>query len=106
MAGLTQIDGTHPIVGHHVLRRAGHQDRSANEYRHVTGESPHHLHVMLDHQDGDLLGQLLDHIEQLSGLASGNSSGWLVEHQNFWLQAQCQCDFHQPLPTVGFSEIL
>src|SRR5262249_12384189 len=101
MAGLTQIDRTYPIIGHHVLRRASHQDCSANEYSHVARELSHYLHVMLDHQNGDLLRQLVDHVEQLSGLATGNSSGWLVEHQNLWLQTQCQCDFHQPLPAVG-----
>src|SRR5260370_28548078 len=53
-AGISQIHSAHVSRRHHVGGWPGHEYATVDEHVDLGRKSPHHMHVVFDHQDGDL----------------------------------------------------
>jgi hypothetical protein len=61
-----EIDLAHTGVGRDLLRRALHQDAARDHDDDAGGEAEHEVHVVLDEQHRDVLGEAGDGGEQLA----------------------------------------
>ncbi len=80
-----------------LLRRAGFQNftevQDGNFRRHVE----HHVHVMLDQQDGEMRIELHQELRHLGGLARRQAGGRFVEQQDFRIAGESEHDLELAL---------
>ena len=81
-ATLAEIDRAHSGIAADLGRRAAHQHASAHQHHDLPGETEHHVHVVLDDQDRDVGGQLVEHVVDDARLSRRNAGRRLVEQQH------------------------
>ena len=65
------------------------------------GEAKDHVHVVLDDEHADVLGQGPDRVENDVALGAGYAGGGLVEQQYLRLQSERDRELDQALATIG-----
>ena len=65
------------------------------------GEAEDHVHVVLDEQQRQIVGQAGHRLEDVAAFFLRHAGGRLVEQQHFRLGRERQRDFQQPLAAVG-----
>ena len=65
------------------------------------GETEHDVHVVLDDEHADMLGQRLDGVEDDVAFGAGHAGGGLVEQQHLGLQSERDRELDQALPAIG-----
>src|SRR5713101_9664540 len=100
-AGISQINSAYVRRRHHVSGLAGHEYSTVDEYVDLGRKSPHHVHVVLDHQDSDLRWQAVDGVEQHPDLVGRDPGRRLVEQQHLGFERERDGDFEQPLHPIG-----
>ncbi len=72
---------------------------------HHDGDLPrqpeYQIHIVLDQQQCDVLGQFLDDLDDPAAFARRHAGGRLVEQQHLRVQAEGDGDFRQALAPVG-----
>src|SRR5216683_3047907 len=91
-----------PLIPADRLRWAEGDELAVVEHRDVPRDSHDHLHVVLDEEDGDPLGEdLVDESHELDLLLWREASGRLVEQQEMRLRREGPRDLEAPLLAVG-----
>ena len=65
-----------------------------------SGEPHHHLHVVLDDQDGEVLGDAADQLHGVVGLRRAHARGRLVEAEELRLGGERDADLEVALLAV------
>src|SRR6266516_1944951 len=97
MALLPEIDLMHASVLGELLRRHLDQHCALHQHGDALREAEHEVHVVLDDQDGDVPGQIVEHLEDAVRFDRGDARGRLVEEQHPGIQAERDRDFDQAL---------
>ena len=84
-----------------LLDRAIQQDAALVHDGHVVGEAEYAVDVVLDEQDGNVRGELLDEGADALALGGGEAGKRLVEQQQARLGGERQAHVDQPLAAVG-----
>ena len=79
---LAEIDRPHLLVVHDLGRRALDQHRALHQHRDLLGEAEHHVHVVLDDQNGDVGIEACHHVENEMAFRGRHASRRLVEQQH------------------------
>src|SRR3954468_23145622 len=61
---LSQVDLAHARIAADLFGRALDEDAAADHHDDAAGEAEHHVHVVLDEEDGELARQRLDGAEE------------------------------------------
>src|SRR6267378_170111 len=104
MVLLAEIDLVHAPVPGDLLRRPLDQDLALHEHGDALREAEHEVHVVLDDEDGDVLGQIVQHLQDAVRFQRRHARGGLVEEQHAGLQPERDRDFDQALLAVGEVE--
>jgi len=99
--GRAHVSFLHQRIGRHLGIRPFGQHRAALQHGDGVGNGRHHVHVVLDHQDGAIgrhfLGQAGDTVDVFMPHALGR----LVEQHQFRIERQGGSDFKRALAPVG-----
>src|SRR5687767_3546751 len=101
MLRLAQVDVVHALVAGDLLRRPFHQHLALHQHRDAPREAEHQVHVVLDDEDGDVLRQLVEVVEDLGGIFRRHAGRGLVEQQDLGLQPERDGYLDQALLAVG-----
>src|SRR5579872_1509267 len=101
LAGLTEIDFAHPLIGFDLARRSLGEYGAADHHSDPVGETEHHIHVVLDDQHGDVLRQLIDGIEDDVAFGARYAGGRFVEQQHIRFQADGDGELDEALAAIG-----
>jgi hypothetical protein len=77
----------------HFLGRAFCNNPSAVHHSDAVCESKRHVHIVLDHDDGNLSWQRAYHLENKLTLACSQTGAWLVEKQDLASHIQRESKF-------------
>src|SRR5262249_33262902 len=77
MPGLAQIDLAHARIGGYLVRGALDQHAAADHHDDAAGEAKHDVHVVLDEEHRDVLGEVGNRGEERGTLAPGHPGGRL-----------------------------
>ena len=64
-------------------------------------EAEHNVHVVLDDEHADVLGQRLDGVENDVALGAGHAGGGLVEQEHLGFEAERDGELDQALAAIG-----
>src|SRR5258708_7341582 len=78
MAGLPEIDVAHSRIGADLLRRAFHEDRTADHHGDALREAEHQIHVVVNDQYADVFRQRRDRVEDDVTFGRGHAGCGLV----------------------------
>ena len=95
------IDLLHLAVGAHGLGRAGHQHFALVHHGDGVGKAEHAVDVVLDDQDRNVGGDVLDEVRYPLALGGGKARQRLVQQQHLRLGAERDAEVDQPLPAIG-----
>ena len=95
------IDLLHPAVGAHGVGRAGHQHFALVHHGDGVREAEHAVDVVLDDQDRNVGGDVLDEVRDPLALGGGKARQRLVQQQHLRLGAERDAEIDQPLPAIG-----
>ena len=95
------IDLLHAAVGAHGLGRAGHQHLALVHHGDGVREAEHAVDVVLDDQDRNVGGDVLDEVRHALALGGGKARQRLVQQQHLRLGAERDAEIDQPLPAIG-----
>src|SRR3974377_2082182 len=74
-----QVDFLYPAAFLDVLGCSRFQNLAEMQHRDFVGDVEHHVHVVLDQQDGELRAEFHQKFGHLGGFAGGQAGGWLVK---------------------------
>src|SRR5258708_2667974 len=97
MALLPEVDFVHALVPGDLLRRPLDQHFALHQNGDALREAEHQIHVVLDDQDRDVLGELVEHLQDAMRFQRRHARGGLVEEQHLGVQSERDRDFHQAL---------
>src|SRR5262245_51233257 len=97
MTRTPEVDLAYARIGGDFLGAAFDQDATADHDDDAACESEHDVHVVLDEEHGDVLGQTGDRCEQLRTFAARHAGGRLIEQQHLRFCRQRQRDLEQAL---------
>src|SRR5215470_814492 len=98
---LAEVDAPDARIVGDLRGRALAQHLALNEDGDALGEAEDEVHVVLDDQDGDARGQLLETLEDAMGLERRHPGRRLVEEQHGGPEPERDGDLHEPLLAVG-----
>src|SRR6218665_2376270 len=101
MAALAQINVSNVWIRANVADTAFHQDAAFDKDCDALGEAKYQVHVMLDHEHCDILGQSFEQLKSAFALGGRDAGHGLVKEQNFRLERQRQRDLDLASLTVG-----
>ncbi len=88
-------------IARYLIRRAFAKDRSGDQDRDPFGKPKYELHVVLDEQDGNVIGERFDGLHDLIALRGRHARRRLVKQQHGGLSRKRKRDLQQALPPVG-----
>src|SRR5712691_5632373 len=104
MVLLAEINLMHaPVLGD-FFRRPLDQHFALHQDGDALREAEHEIHVVLDDEDRDVLGQIVQHLQDAMRFQRWHARGGLVEEQHAGFQAERDRDFDQALLAVGQVE--
>ena len=95
------VDLLHLAVGAHGVGRAGHQHLALVHHGDGVGEAEHAVDIVLDDQDRNIGGDVLDEVRTRSRSAAAKARQRLVQQQHLRLGAERDAEIDQPLPAIG-----
>ncbi len=98
---LPEIDRPHLRVGADLLRRSLREDRAPHQHGDALREAKHQVHVVVDDQHADVLGQRRHGVEDDVAFGRGYAGGGLVEQQHFRLEPERDRQLDQALTAIG-----
>src|SRR5882724_4011852 len=104
MVLLAEVNLVHASVLPDLVGGAFDQYLTLHEHGDAPGEPEDQIHVVLDDQDRDFLGQLVEHLENAMRLERRHARCRLVEEQHLGFQAERDRDLDQTLLPVGQVE--
>src|SRR5258706_16029265 len=100
MAALPQVDVSNTGIRANVGDASFDQDAALDKDGDALGEAEYEVHVVLDDEHGDILGQAFQQLEQALALGRRHAGDRLVEKQNLRLERQRQRDLDLAALTV------
>src|SRR6266513_167240 len=82
MVLLAEIDLVYAPVPGDLVRRPLDQDLALHEHGDALREAEHEVHVVLDDEDGDVLGQIVQHLEDAVRFQRRHARGGLLDAQH------------------------
>src|SRR5882672_9351143 len=104
MALLAEIDLVYAFVLADLIGRALDEHFALHQHGDALRKSEHEIHVVLDDEDRDLPGQLVEHLQDTVRFQRRHARGRFIEEQHPRLQAQGDRDLDQALLAVGQVE--
>src|SRR3989304_5926238 len=98
---LTEIDLAHPVISGDFRRRALDEDRPLREHRDALRKPEHHVHVVLYDENGDFLGERVEHLEDTMRLHGWHPCSRLVEQEHARPESERDRDLDQALLSIG-----
>ena len=97
----SEVGNAHRGVAADLLRRAICQQRAFGQHQHAVGEVEDQVHVVLDHQNGQVAGQRVQRVQHHLALPTGHAGHGFIQQQHLRFECHGECDLHQALLAVG-----
>ena len=94
---ISKIGAAYAGIVLHFVRRAGTDQLAVDQDRDAIGQAEDGSHVMLDEQNGDVTGEMLDQFDHARRLLGAGAGHWLVEEQQLRSGGQRHGQFQRPL---------
>ena len=96
----SEIDLLHPLAFPDVFTGAGFDHRTEMQHRNIADHVEHHVHVVLDQQDGERRIEALQEFRHLARFARGKPGRRLVEEEELRVAGEPEHDLDLALLAV------